>query len=170
MSDSKTREIFVTGLKNAHAMENQALSIMKPQVKRIENYPDIAAKLEEHIRETEGQIGRLEEILTSLAENNSSLKDAALSLTGSMAALGHTVAGDEILKNSMANFAFEHFEIAAYKSLITIAELGGFEALVAPLQVNLDQEVAMAASLEENLRPTTIKFASLKEAGQTAKL
>lgn len=170
MSDSKTREIFVTGLKNAHAMENQALSIMKPQVKRIENYPDIAAKLEEHIRETEGQIGRLEEILTSLAENNSSLKDAALSLTGSMAALGHTVAGDEILENSMANFAFEHFEIAAYKSLITIAELGGFEALVAPLQVNLDQEVAMAAWLEENLRPTTIKFASLKEAGQTAKL
>ncbi len=123
MSDSKTREIFVTGLKNAHAMENQALSIMKPQVKRIENYPDIAARLEEHIRETEGQIGRLEEILTSLAEDNSSLKDAALSFTGSMAALGHTVAGDEILKNSMANFAFENFEIAAYKSLITIAEL-----------------------------------------------
>ncbi len=170
MSDSETREIFVTGLKNAHAMENQALSIMKPQVKRIENYPDIAARLEEHIRETEGQIGRLEEILTSLAENNSSLKDAALSFTGSMAALGHTVAGDEILKNSMANFAFENFEIAAYKSLITIAELGGFKGLIAPLQVNLDEEVAMAAWLERNLRPTTIKFASLKEAGQTAKV
>lgn len=42
MSEDKTRDIFVTGLKNAHAMENQALSIMKPQVKRIENYPDIA--------------------------------------------------------------------------------------------------------------------------------
>ena len=133
MSDDETRDIFITGLKNAHAMENQALSIMKPQVKRIENYPDVAAKLEEHIRETEGQISRLDEILTSLAEENSSLKDAALSITGSMAALGHTVAGDEILKNSMANFAFEHFEIAAYRSLITIAELGGFAAMVNPL-------------------------------------
>lgn len=170
MSDDKTRDIFITGLKNAHAMENQALSIMKPQVKRIENYPDVAAKLEEHIRETEGQLSRLEEILTSLAEENSSLKDAALSFTGSMAALGHTVAGDEILKNSMANFAFEHFEIAAYRSLITIAELGGFAAMVNPLQANLDEEIAMAAWLEDNLRPTTIKFANLKEAGMSAKI
>lgn len=103
MSDDKTRDIFVTGLKNAHAMENQALSIMKPQVKRIENYPEIAAQLEKHVSETEGQIQRLEEILTSLAEDHSSLKDIALSFTGSMAALGHTVAGDEILKNSFAN-------------------------------------------------------------------
>lgn len=169
MSDDKTRDIFITGLKNAHAMENQALSIMKPQVKRIENYPDVAARLEEHIRETEGQISRLDEILTSLAEESSSLKDAALSFTGSMAALGHTVAGDEILKNSMANFAFEHFEIAAYKSLITIAELGGFAAMVDPLQANLDEEIAMAAWLEDNLRPTTIKFANLKETGVSAK-
>lgn len=170
MNDNPTRDIFVTGLKNAHAMENQALSIMKPQVKRIENYPDIAAKLEEHITETEGQIARLEEILTSLAEDHSSLKDLALSFTGSMAAMAHSVAGDEILKNSFANFAFENFEIAAYKSLITIAELGGHEGLVSGLKQSLDQEIAMAAWLEENLRPTTVKFANLKEAGQTAKV
>jgi hypothetical protein len=49
MTDDKTRDIFVTGLKNAHAMEKQALSIMKPQVKRIENYPEIAEQLEKHI-------------------------------------------------------------------------------------------------------------------------
>lgn len=170
MNDNPTRDIFVSGLKNAHAMENQALSIMKPQVKRIENYPDIAAKLEEHITETEGQIARLEEILTSLAEDHSSLKDLALSFTGSMAAMAHSVAGDEILKNSFANFAFENFEIAAYKSLITIAELGGHEGLVSGLKQSLDQEIAMAAWLEENLRPTTVKFANLKEAGQTAKV
>lgn len=170
MNENPTRDIFVSGLKNAHAMENQALSIMKPQVKRIENYPDIAAKLEEHITETEGQIARLEEILTSLAEDHSSLKDLALSFTGSMAAMAHSVAGDEILKNSFANFAFENFEIAAYKSLITIAELGGHEGPVSGLKQSLDQEIAMAAWLEENLRPTTVKFANLKEAGQTAKV
>jgi len=42
MSDNETREVLVTGLKNAHAMENQALSIMKPQLSRIENYPEVA--------------------------------------------------------------------------------------------------------------------------------
>ena len=30
-----TQDIFVTGLRNAHAMENQALSIMRPQLTTI---------------------------------------------------------------------------------------------------------------------------------------
>ncbi|WP_312949045.1 ferritin-like domain-containing protein [Agrobacterium sp.] len=170
MSENETRHIFIAGLKNAHAMEKQALSIMRPQVKRIENYPEIAEKLETHIIETEGQIERLELILTSLAEEPSSLKDFTLWVTGSMAALSHAAAADEILKNSMANFAFENLEIAAYKSLITIAELGGYEGLIQPLQTNLDEELAMASWLQDNLRATTIKFAKLKESGQSAKV
>lgn len=124
MPETEIRDIFVAGLKNAHAMENQALSIMKPQLKRIENYPEVAQRLDAHIQETDGQIVRLEEILDSLNEDNSTLKDMALSFTGSMAALGHTVAGDEILKNSFANFAFENYEAAAYKSLLVVAEAG----------------------------------------------
>jgi ferritin-like metal-binding protein YciE len=60
-----------------------------------------------------GQIVFIEEVLDSLDEDRSSLKDMALSLTGSMAAMAHTVAGDEILKNLFANFAFENFEMAA---------------------------------------------------------
>jgi ferritin-like metal-binding protein YciE len=170
MSDNNTREIFVSGLKNAHAMENQALSIMKPQLSRIENYPDVADRLEQHIRETEGQIHRIEEILGSLNENASTLKDMALSFTGAMAALGHTVAGDEILKNSFANFAFENFEIAAYKSLIIIAEAGGFNAGAHGLQANLSEEKAMAEWLGANLAAVTTTFLSLSASGETAKI
>lgn len=170
MADTDIRTIFVTGLKNAHAMENQALSIMKPQVSRIENYPQVADRLQQHIRETEGQITRIETLLDELAESHSALKDMALSFTGAMAALGHTVAGDEILKNSFANFAFENFEIAAYKSLITVAELGGFPNAVPTLRSNLDEEIAMADWLDANLRSVTMTFASLKESGETAKI
>lgn len=170
MAGNPTQKIFVIGLKNAHAMEKQALSIMKPQVKRIENYPEIAAKLDQHITETEGQIARLEELLTSLGEDASTLKDIVLSTVGAMAALSHSVAGDEILKNSFANFAFENFEIAAYKSLITMAELGGYQGLVGSLRANLEEEIRMAQWLEDNLRETTVRFAALNEAGQTAKV
>jgi ferritin-like metal-binding protein YciE len=170
MSDNETREIFITGLKNAHAMENQALSIMKPQVKRIEKYPDVAAKLEQHITETEGQIARIEEILSGLDEGHSALKDIALSFTGTMAAMGHTVAGDEILKNSFANFAFENFEIAAYNSLIVIAEAGGYNAGSNGLKANLAEEKAMASWLEQNLAAVTSRFLSLREAGEEAKV
>ncbi len=164
------RSIFVTGLKNAHAMENQALSIMKPQVSRIETYPEVADMLERHIRETEGQIERLVTILSSLSESPSTMKDMALSMGGSMAALGHTLAPDEIVKNSFANFAFENYEIAAYKSLMTVAELGGFTEAISGLKANLEEEESMARWIENNLRSLTMKFAALKEAGATAKV
>lgn len=170
MAEQYVREIFVTGVRNAHAMENQALSIMKPQLERIENYPEVAQRLEMHIRETERQIERLESILHDLNQDHSSLKDMALSFTGAMAAMGHTMADDEILKNSFANFAFEHFEIAAYKSLITVAEMGGYRAAMGALQANLGEEQKMAHWLEDNLATVTQKFVTLRGSGESGKI
>lgn len=166
---TSAHDLFVTGLKNAHAMENQALSIMKPQAGRIESYPDVEAILNRHISETEGQIRRLETILDAIGEDKSSLKDLALSVAGTFAAVGHTVAPDEILKNSLANFAFENFEIAAYKSLIALAEASGNTAAIDALEANLDEEIAMAEWLDANIEAVTLQFAALKEAGETAK-
>lgn len=160
--------VFLAGLKNAHGMEHQALSIMKPQLKRIENYPDVAAQLDRHITETETQITRLEQILTSLDEKPSSLKDAGLSLSGSMAALAHTVADDEILKNSFANFAFENFEIAAYTSLLTVAEDSGATDAVGLLRQNLDEELRMARWLEDNLPAVTRAYVARSAEGLRA--
>ncbi len=73
MADTAERanSVFITGLKNAHALENQALELMNRQVERIENYPDIKAKLQQHIEETHNQIARLERILESLGESRS---------------------------------------------------------------------------------------------------
>ena len=165
----EAQKVFVTGLKNAHAMENQALSIMRPQVARIENYPMVRQKLEQHIAETEVQIQRLESILGEFGENHSTLKDMALSVVGGMAAITHAFAPDEILKNSFANFAFENFEIAAYNSLITLAQAGGASSAAPILQQNLAEEQAMARWLEQNLETVTLQFAGLKEAGAYAK-
>lgn len=164
------RDIFVTGLRNAHAMENQALSIIKPQIQRIENYPEVRERLEMHLHETERQISRLDEVLAGLSENASTLKDTAMSFTGAMASLGHAVAGDEIVKNSLANFAFEHYEIAAYKSLLAIADHGGFTAARSLLDDNLEEEVQMAGWLESNLQKITLEFVALRERGAAAKV
>ncbi|QUS36778.1 ferritin-like domain-containing protein [Falsirhodobacter algicola] len=160
--------VYLDGLKNAHGMENQALSIMKPQLKRIEHYPDVAAQLERHIHETEGQIARLEHILGELGESHSKLKDAALSFTGSMAALTHSAATDEILKNSFANFAFENFEIAAYTSLMTAAEETGAAEANALLRQSLEEERRMARWIEENLPAITRAYIGRAEAGARA--
>ena len=162
-------DIYVTGLKNAHAMENQALSIMRPQVARIEHYPDVLARLEQHIRETEGQIERLDSLLDSIGADRSAIKDTALSISGMMAAMGHTFAPDEIVKNSFANFAFENFEIAAYKSLITLAGEAGQANAVSLLRQNLDEELAMANWLDSNIEAVTLKYAALRVRGEQAK-
>ncbi|HWU16965.1 MAG TPA: ferritin-like domain-containing protein [Devosia sp.] len=166
---TETREFYLTGLRNAHAMENQALSIMKPQVSRIENYPEVAHRLEQHIAETETQIERLETILEAHGENRSALKDLALSLGGAMAAMVHAVAHDEIVKNSLANFAFENYEIAAYKSLQALADHIGATGDLGHLQKNLDEEIAMANWLEQNIEVITLQYATLRESGDTAK-
>lgn len=163
------QDLFITGLKNAHAMENQALSIMKPQAARLENYPEVEARLNRHITETEEQIRRLETILDDLDEDRSALKDMAMSVAGTFAAVGHTMAPDEIVKNSFANFAFENYETAAYKSLVALAEASGNARAIDLLSQNLEEEIAMAEWLDSNIEAVTLQFASLKEAGVQAK-
>lgn len=166
---SDIQEILLTGLRNAHAMEKQALAIMRPQLSRIEHYPEVAERLEVHIEETEGQIGRLEQILEDMGEDRSVLKDMTLSVGGTLASLGHTMAPDEIVKNSFANFAFENYEIAAYKSLIALATQSGPSRMVEMLEQNLGEEQAMATWLDQNMEAVTLQYAALKEAGETAK-
>lgn len=168
-SQDTLRELFITGLVNAHAVEKQALSIMTPQVARIEHYPAVADRLRLHIEETNGQIARLDEILAGFDTSSSTLKDIGLSMSGSMAAITHSVAGDEIVKNSFANYAFEHFEIAAYKSLLVLAEDGGFATAAPLLKQSLGEEQAMAQWIDDALPDITRRYATLyAEGGSSA--
>lgn len=161
-------DVFIDGLRNAHAMEKQALSIMQPQLNRLEHYPEISRLLDQHIQETEVQIKRLDEILDSVGASTSGLKDIGLSLSGSMAAVAHTLAGDEILKNTFANHAFENFEIAAYVSLITTANLCGAGSAVSLLQQNLDEERRMAVALHDSIEAVTRQYVALAASDERA--
>jgi len=163
-----TRSIFVTGLRDAHAVEHQALALMDRQLDRLKNYPEVETRMRAHRLETEHQIERLDHILETLGESHSGLKDAALSVSGNLAALAHTLAGDEILKNSFANFAFENFEAASYKALITVADHGGFADAIPLLRETLDEELAMAPVCDEVLPRVPRRFLELREAGETA--
>jgi ferritin-like metal-binding protein YciE len=169
ISADEARSLFVTGLKNAHAVENQALSIMRPQIERLTNYPEMEQRLRSHYAETEAQIGRLEEVLSTLGESHSSFKDTAASFMGAMAAMGHSVAGDEVLKNSFANYAFENYEIAAYRSLISMADMAGVSQARTALQQSLQEEEQMARWIEDHLDDTTRRYVQLSAAGETAK-
>ncbi len=162
------RSVFITGLKNAHGVEHQALALIDRQVDHLTHYPEVADALRRHRVETEEQIVRLEEILDGFGETHSTLKDAALAFTGNMAALAHVFAPDEILKNSFANFAFENFEAASYKSLLTIADAGGFATATPLLTSSLNEELRMAAWVDDHNAAVTLEYLERRSAGQTA--
>jgi ferritin-like metal-binding protein YciE len=110
------------------------------------------------IAETKQQMVRLDECLKSFDESSSTLKDTAQSFMGNMAAMAHTVADDEILKNTFANNAFENFEIAAYKSLLAMCDTAGAAACKASLEANLREEESMAKWITENVAKVTQMF------------
>jgi len=162
------RDIYITGLRNQHAVENQAIELLERQVGRLENYPEMVDRMQAHIQESQAQAQRLEEILQRLDSSHSSLKDTVMSMAGNMAAMAHMPASDEVLKNTFANFAFEHFEIAAYRSLITLSEAVGHGEAKSALEQSLKEEVSMAQWIEEHIAPTTLTFLERSAAGQTA--
>ena len=57
------RENLLNWLRDAHAMEQQAEQMLKAQAARIENYPEIRARIEQHLEETMGQQRLLETCL-----------------------------------------------------------------------------------------------------------
>ena len=120
--------------------EKEAVQLMQRQLERFENYPEMSQLLQQHLRETEGQIRRLDDVLHTFGEDRSLLKDMATQFMANMAAVGHMPMADEVLKNTFANHAFENFEIASYKSLIVMAEAAGNRKPVPALEETLREE------------------------------
>jgi ferritin-like metal-binding protein YciE len=168
ISQDVVRSVFVAGLRDVHAVEHQALALMNRQVEHLANYPEVEARLRSHIEETHAQIARVDDVLDGLGERASSLKDAGLTISGNLAALAHTVAPDEIIKNSFANFAFENFEAASYTGLITLAEQGNYGNALTALRQSLEEEQAMARFVIESVPKVMHEYLARRSQHETA--
>ena len=167
-SADTARELFLAGARNAHALEKEAEQLIKRQLDRVESYPEISRRLRQHLDETRRQEERLEQILEGHDDSSSTLKDTVMSLMGNLGALAHSPADDEILKNTFANLAFENYEIAAYKSLITMGEAAGLTREVDMLRQSLDEEQAMARWIDGNVENVTRQHLAMKAADEKA--
>ena len=157
------KDLFITGLKNAHAMENQAHEMLERQAERMTDYPELRQRAAEHLQETKQQLARLEKCLTDAGSSPSTIKDATLAFGANMAAMGHALAKDEVLKNAFASNALENFEIAAYKSLLALADAAGFPQMKAPLETSLAEEERMAKWMDSHIQPITLEFLRVEE-------
>lgn len=78
-------------------------------------------------------------------------------------AMAHAMAGDEVLKDTFANNAFEHFEIAAYKSLLTLCAAAGQDNARSLLEANLQEEERMAAWIDANVEKVTQDYLAVEQ-------
>jgi len=72
--------------------------------------------------------------------------------------MAHATAGDEILKNTFANNAFENFEIAAYRSLLALCGPAGAEYARPLLEQNLTEEENMADWIASSVDKVTQQY------------
>lgn len=163
---STMRDDFMDGLKNAHSVEAQADQIIKRQIDRMSAYPEMVARLKTHLDETRNQARRIEDILGFMGTSHSSFKDAMMGLQGNVMAIGHAMAGDEVVKNSLENAAFEHYEVAMYQSLLAMADEVGATSAVPLLERSLDEEKQMAAWVDANIGEVTRTYLHRHAAGK----
>lgn len=142
-------------LRDAHAMEEQALTLLSTEARRLENYPELKAQMQRHLAETERHVERLEGCIERHNGGSSAIKDAMAKMT----ALGQTMSGlfvgDEVVKVGLALYTFEHLEIGSYRILVSAAEECGDAETQRICEEILHEEMAMAQWLEDNLDPIT---------------
>lgn len=152
------RENLLDWLRDAHAMEQQAEQMLKAQAGRIEHYPVVKQRIEEHLQETLGQQELLRQCIERLGGKPSVMKD----MMGKAAAFGQAAGGmvnsDEIVKGAMASYVFENLEIAMYTALIAAAQTVGDEETKRVCEQILPQEQAMAKWVLEQLPQLTEEF------------
>lgn len=152
------QENLLDWLRDAHAMEQQAEKMLRAQSDRLEHYPKLKARIDQHIEETLSQQALVDGCLKRLGGSSSTIKD----ITGKLMAFGQAVGGslmsDEVIKGAMAGYVFENVEIASYTVLIAAAEAAGDMETKGACETILPQEIAMAEWLLQHLPELTQAF------------
>lgn len=148
--NSVRSERLLKWLQDAYAMEQEAETMMKAMASRIENYPHLAARIGQHVQETQQQAGSLRECIEALGGSVPTAKGLFASMTAAIHAAGNSLMEDEVVKSIGISFGFENTEIATYRALVIAAERAGAHDIAAVCGQILQEEVAMARWLEDN--------------------
>jgi ferritin-like metal-binding protein YciE len=152
------KDNLIAWLRDAHMMENHAVEMLERQVGRLDEFPEFKQRVQEHLEESRGQLGRVDECLHKLGTEHSAIKSAAGAIGGNLQALFNTVATDEVVKGAILSYAFEHFEISCYRVLVTAAEECGESAVAAACRSNLAEEEQMQQWLLDHLDDITRQY------------
>jgi ferritin-like metal-binding protein YciE len=163
-------ERLMEWLRDAHAAEQQAETMLSGTAGRLENYPELRARLEQHIQETKRQADLIRGCIERRGGSTSTIKDTGGKLLAMGQAMSGLFVGDEVMKASIASYAFEAMEISSYRILIETADHVGDHETKRVCEQILREEEAMAEWLKQNIPMLTRRYLQLEETpGATAK-
>lgn len=164
-----TDERLTEWLRDAHATEEQAKTMLEGTSGRIENYPAFKERLAQQAEVAARHADVLRECLEKRGESPSVVKE----MTGKITAIGQSlsgfVVGDEVIKAALATITFAQMQAASYRILVATARAAGNPEVGSICEGLLADETSFADWLDERLPELTTEYLSREEAGATAK-
>ncbi|MFZ0293524.1 MAG: ferritin-like domain-containing protein [Candidatus Sulfotelmatobacter sp.] len=136
------RNLYIDQLQQLHSAETQITEAL-PKMIQSATEPQLKNALQTHLQETKGHLARVEQILNQATGSVESKKSKG------MAAL--ITEGEDVIKDAADNSVrdagiiaaaqkVEHYEMAAYGTVRTFAEILGHDAQAALLDQTLEEE------------------------------
>ena len=132
-------------------MEQALEEVLERHAKDAEGDVEVQSRIERHIEETRRQAETVQGCIESLGGSVSGGKDTFGKMFGAMQGMANRPMADTMVKNALADYAAEHFEIACYRALIEACHQIGEEQVAIRLTDILHEEEAMAQFLEQKL-------------------
>src|ERR1700704_5047730 len=145
MSDAGTlHDAFVNELRDMYDAEKQLTKAL-PKLARNASSPDLRSAFESHLEETRGQVERLEQVFESLEEK---ARGKHCDGIAGIIEEGKSIMEEDFDDTTMdacliaAGQRAEHYEMAAYGTLVAWAQAMGHTQAAKLLQQTLDEEKA----------------------------
>lgn len=136
-------KLFTNGLKDLYWAEKYLVKSLKKMAKAATS-DDVRNAFEEHMTQTEGHVERLEQVFESMEKRPAGKKCLAMEgLVGEAEELiEETEEGTETRDVALISAAqkVEHYEIASYGTLRSLAQVLGLKEAVKLFQETLDEE------------------------------
>ncbi len=152
MAQVKTIEnLLIEELKDLYSAETQITKTL-PKLAKAASSPDLKSAFEHHLKETQGQVQRLEKAFQMLeASPKGKTCNGMKGILAEGAEVLDEVPAGDILDVALISAAqrVEHYEMAAYGSVRSYAETLGQEKIAGLLQETLEEEKAADKKLTE---------------------
>lgn len=149
--NDKHMDMLRTWLKDAYAMEQGIVEILERQIDQFEDMPDAQMKIQQHLDLTKSQAERVRGCVESLGDDISHVKSGLANFLGAVQGMSTVGADDKMVKNAMAAYAIEHFEMASYMAIIAAASEMGHEDIATICDGIIQEEMEMADWLRMQL-------------------